>query len=1240
MQESQTNPLNIHFLQLLRDDLAVFNSADLLAMAGGLQLLPDNAERTLRLEAFAHVCATLPRTGPLLKISVPRARQLLNQHPSLCGIAHGEDPYPGAFVEEVSFHGGSYPVFPGLTAGTTYVFSRLCQCLFGHRHPYPSVPRKTYFLIQGTLALSREIASRAGLNRTIQPISAPNGPIVLPDSMRIAQLKQAVSFHRVELESFFGSASNGSTPWDKLTVQAGTIDLVTHNGDDGPLLLRPIVDFGDLFIVSCPESLLSALNHHIVSIALEEGGADWLADTYNQAVVNSVERCFEYLDCVQLEWAPSRTDVVPGTRECVFWCDVDKFVFVIVATDDLKDFSPTTSYGTVHSQPNLANLLEKRFCEAEAAIYAKTPSLNGLLCMLIHQGVGRGQILGFGQVGVASLFQTFGGNEFEIFAELEAGDPLSLWRFARDSSLVRDRTIIQSWSALDEFGLYRSHHYSYYLRDEGPVDLITIATDFSGALQREASSKRDWHGVPNYDGKTILNVTTLHGTRKIPIYIPDPLTEDRAAAYVEGLPLPCWIIAPPESRNSTQHRVYAELANALAYWLWQCSNLLHDLPFLKDASDHPLVFLLSIDAPKEWNNRLQEDSTVEAQTPLLSFEVDKSNLGVTIEFKPRSPRLFHTANNEGERDLLRVALTAIRELFGLQDHVSDTQIDRAIEEHAPLGQKKMVLFLDGMNAPTLDPRGIPRFNPIPLCDLEVVLDGVGDYLTNVKRLSQGPIRREDRNIVLTSVVSYCFSRLEDYVRTLSPDGLLEYLLERNESTVRADALQRLMMPTRLACFSAVGDVVKEVKEDMAEITQSGLAGRFLIEYVAAQPPSGLRKMSLLVYNELRALAEQITTFGMSSDAVFYDLTDLELTILRSGRLGRIEPKYRAAQESHTTQITSERIARAAESFDRYWKERSVASPGSKPELAKQLDDAAIEEFGLSVTDLGTFLRGVRSLGMEHGYGIAVAELDSFCASLAANLGWKKGEIKRALDLFSLRSRSAFMDIGNQGAKVELYPWRYNRELSYLRRPLIQRPGKNGLDILWGNRHVELVTDNLLSLCLEGRLKAKSLLMRQFIGGLRHDQGERFNDQVADVLSNDPHLRVERRVKKIGDTRFDRLGDIDVLVGEPEARRIYVIECKDFSASRTPYELAREIDELVKERDGSKSVVQKHQARVDWITQHVAETLQFLRLDAKGKWKVCSVIVVDEPMWTIRLHELDAAVLTFEQLKSERLRNVN
>jgi hypothetical protein len=1231
----EVNSTDAHFLSALRDSLEVFSSADLLAVAGGLQLLPDNAERSLRLEAFAHTCAALPLSNSLPKISIPRLRQLLNQHVSLSSIAHGEDPYPGAFVEEVSFYGGSYPVFPGLTSGVTYVFKRLCQCLFGRPHPYSSAAREAYALIRGTLMISREIATRAGLERTVEPVSAPGGPIIVPNSARAAQLKHAVTFSKMDIESTFGVQRDGFTSWGRITVQAGSILLEAHHGDDGPLLLTPIVQCGESFIVSCPESLLSALNHHIVSIAIEHGAQDWLADTYNLAVVQSVEKCFEYLDCAQLEWTPANDEVVPGTRECVFWCDVDKFVFVIVATDRLDDFNQETPYGTAASPPDLADLLEKRFLEAESSIYLRTPNINGLLCMFIHQGVGRAHFLGFGQVGVASLFQALSGSEFETFATLESGDPLSLWRFARDSSEIREKMFIQSWSALDEFGLYRSHHYSYYLNDGGPVNVVSVATDFSGTLIREAIAKRDWHGVPKYDGRTIVDVTTLHGTRTIPIYIPDPLTEERAAAFAEKIAFPLWIIAPEDSRQTQCHRVYAELANALTYWLWQCADDLRGFITPGYMIAGPLTILLVLDAPNEWTDHQQSSSTMMADTP-FDCDIKESIPQITIGFRSGSGRLFRTPDNDGERHLLRTALNALCKLFHSEDRVSDHQIEQIIERREPLGQKKMLLFLDGSHAPTLDPRGIPRFHPIPQGDLEEVLDRVGNHLINSEHLVYGPIAREKRNDTLTSIVGYCFSQLERYVQTLDPNGLLEYLVERNEATVYSEARQRLMMPTRLLCFSDISDVAKEIKDDMGQIAQSGLAGRFLIEYVAAQPPIGLRKMSLIAYNELRALAEQIITFGMSSDAVHYDLTDLQLSILRSGRLGRIEPQYRAAHEGHTTQLTGERIARAAARFGDYWRDPSDVS-GDKPELVNALDEASTDEFGFSMVDLGIFLRGVRFLGMDQSYGVASMKADSLSTSLATSLGWTREKIERAIDLFSLKWRDKFMDAGENISKANLYPWRYNRDLSYLRRPLIQRPSQGGSELLWGNRHVEVAMDNLLSLCLTGRLKAKRLPMRRFIGSLRHDQGERFNDRVADVLSGDPSLRVERRVKKVAVLRFDNLGDIDVLVGEPVERRIYVIECKDFSAARTPYELANEIEEMVQEKIGKKSILQKHQARVDWIKQHSAEAVHFLRMPENRKWPIYSIIVVDEPMLTSRLRQLDAIVLTIEQLRESGLR---
>jgi hypothetical protein len=442
----------------------------------------------------------------------------------------------------------------------------------------------------------------------------------------------------------------------------------------------------------------------------------------------------------------------------------------------------------------------------------------------------------------------------------------------------------------------------------------------------------------------------------------------------------------------------------------------------------------------------------------------------------------------------------------------------------------------------------------------------------------------------------------------------------------------------MACFAEVGDVVEEIKEDITKVVQSGLAGRFLVEYVAAQPPSGLRKICLLAYNEMRALVEHIITFGMSSDAVHYDLTDLDLAILPSGRLGRSEQGFRTAQEAHVTQITGETIARVAARYDQYWSNPS-GRRGDEPELVQKLNDASMAEFGFSMTDVGAFLRTVRQIGVEEGHGIALMPLEHLSKAIALRLRWSDKKVAEAIGLFSLVQRSTYLTPVPPYPKVDLFPWRYNRGAAYLRRPIILRTVDGATEALWGNRHVEMAMDNLLSLCLNGQLKAQSLEMRQFIGTLRHKQGERFNDRVADLLATYTDLTVRRRVKKVGKLRFDNLGDIDVLVGRADNRRLFVIECKDFSASRTPHELANEIEEFVRGKDGKNSIVQKHQARTKWIEEHLTETLQLLKLSPQGNWKVQPLIVVDEPMLSARLLNLKIPLMTIHQIERSGLGGV-
>jgi len=1233
----RNNPKHPHFLEDLRDSISPFDAADLLAIAGGLQLMPINAERTLRLEGFAHVCASLGLGSARPRISNPRLRSILTQDSGLATIEQGEDPYPGTFIEEVPFYGGGYAVFPGLTSGATYVFKTLCNCFFQQRHSFMPFVADLQALIKGTLALSDTIANRAGLDRTVEPVSAPHETIVVPDAYHLSSLKKAVTIELSDMESFYGTGPGGHPAWEPLACPLGTFGVSSFGGDSGPLLLTPIVQVGSSFIVSCPEALLSALNHHLVRIAIESGEDKWLATAYRNAVTASVQKSFLMLDCMPLNWEPSDTDVVPGTNECLVACDTDKLIFTIVATDDLEHFDVASVVGSLHDQQPLVNSLENRFRKVESLLYREMPWVNGLLCLFIFEGVGQSHAIGFGNVGAACLFQVFPASDFETLATLEAGDPLSLWRFARDSSRIRETTFIQAACVLDEFGLYRSRQYGYYVDDQHRPNFIGVIPDFSATLRREVVSKRDWHPVPHWGGKSTIMVTTLHGTPKIPIYIPDPLWGDQATAFVENLPFPLWVIAPENSRESQQHKAYAELINALAYWMWQCQSFF-DANFPRSAPQTPVVVRLNLGSKEEWRQQSPEFA-VGSPNALFHIETNHASNEVRLDLLPGSSAIFRTADNEGERQMLRGALTGLRALFGLEAAITEAQIDEVILERAPRGQKKMLLILDANQNPALDPRDIPRFHPIPQGDIDAVLDRIGDFLTQDQHLEIGPIRKEDRNRVLRDVVSFCFSQLEDYVRSMSSEGLLEYLLERNEAAVRADADLKLQMPTRLACFAEVGDVVEKIKEEMARVVQSSLAGRFLVEYVAAQPPSGMRRISLLAYSEMRALVEHIITFGMSSDAVHYNLTDLDLAILPSGRLGRSEQQFRTAQEAHVTQVTAERIAGVASRFDQYWRDPNRPH-GSEPDLVQKLNRASEAEFGLPMTDLGSFLRAVRRTGIEHGHGIARMPLDRLSDSVASHLNWEPDKVAAAIRLFSLAERPSYLTPVDLYPKVDLYPWRYNRGPAYLRRPIVLRTVNGETEALWGNRHAELALDNLLSLCLNGQLKAHSLEMRQLIGSLRHEQGERFNDRVAELLGVHTDLTVRRRVKKVGTFRLGNLGDIDVLVGRVTDLRLFVIECKDFSASRTPHELRGEIEEFVQGIEGKKSIVERHQARTKWVEEHLVETVQFLQLAPQGNWKVYPLIVVDEPMMSARLLSLNIPLLTVRQIEESGLRKIS
>lgn len=385
---------------------------------------------------------------------------------------------------------------------------------------------------------------------------------------------------------------------------------------------------------------------------------------------------------------------------------------------------------------------------------------------------------------------------------------------------------------------------------------------------------------------------------------------------------------------------------------------------------------------------------------------------------------------------------------------------------------------------------------------------------------------------------------------------------------------------------------------------------------------------------IRALALEIVTFGMHSDSIHYGLSDLRLSILESGRLGRAEKQFREARDRHIRTLTSEQISRIV---GRQGHAGQLAgSPGVEPpRIVIELDEAAVDEFGFTVTQIGDFLSAVRLVGSEVSHGsCALLELVFICR-IAETLERDEAYVQGMLQMFVLEPRNAFLCPPQGFALADVYPWRFNRGLSYARRPLIRRSTKAGTEVLWGNRHVDGCWKNFLSLCLTGRLKAQSLKMRQFSGRLRHSQGESFNDSVADLARDELGLRVERRVKKLGQFRLQNLGDIDILAADKHRKVLKVIECKDLSAARTPHELANEVKALLNDRPGDPSIVTRHQKRVQWVREHINDAIDFMGLVPDRRWTVESVLVVDEPLLTAQFEDCPARIISFTQFRSER-----
>ena len=548
-------------------------------------------------------------------------------------------------------------------------------------------------------------------------------------------------------------------------------------------------------------------------------------------------------------------------------------------------------------------------------------------------------------------------------------------------------------------------------------------------------------------------------------------------------------------------------------------------------------------------------------------------------------------------------------------------LDKKLDMIAPRGPKRIALVPNWNERPDV----FAIDTPAPLIRhpqiTEQLLDDLGQWLRSNKKMIVGILHGKERKEVLHRAVEYYFERLKKEISIYDRHQILDFLIDQNEALIHQYKTTLFSLESKIACFGENSSMATELNREYKEFVCAQRANRFLIEFVAACPPAGDCKINNLDYLRLLAISDEIISKGTTSDLLHHGLANYQVSILESGRLGigRDDPIEVAMRDYGIYSI--EQLIQSAHGKEGY----SDLTNFDLQDFVNKSEPVMRKEFGFSLNELRNVCGAL--LDLNTADKSTRIDRDEAVAKIAATRNMSLELVSVILDSISLSQRPNFFQ------KRDDCPWRFNRDMSYTRRPVVQQ----GNDLVFGFRSIHDLVRFWVTALLSDRFSSpvKTKEMKRLISKTRSQINDAFAHEVSLCLN---HLGIETRIarKKFGGCRIagaskEILGDIDILGVHEPSKTIVAIEAKDFEVARTPTELDNEVKKLFSGMSKKKSTVEKHERRLEWLREHLDKVVAEFDIDDSLGWKVRGFIVTSEQLVTPMMWSSSLPVLTINDL---------
>lgn len=1199
------------FLELIEESKKydVFN---LISRVSALNLLHQNQSKSLLLDTYLDglLHQSLDCFDSKYKISQGKFRRIINGI-SNTSLKHTIDPPENMFAQNVMFY-GNYRVLNGIDQTPAYNLQQMISSLFVGVNSYPKeFLDEIYILIYTILHISEDIVcSIKDIDNNHEEDERKD--IIIPSS--------EVLNHYSELVVLDGDTFRKYFHYNKYLLNLVTIEFGVEfesDSDNKSFYTCPFLYNEELgqYILLNAGLLPTALVYWILTIAKKYGIYKVVMENYNQHIFNE---CKHYLSNLgHKKILESQMDIelfsCDGYKEYIASVHNNQLMIVMYVYDYGKDYTAST----LHSKGNTVDneIIDGRLSYLLSKIENFGIKKEDVFFTVITNSIGRS--LSFGFNINAYSYSPLSVNPFELMCISinEKNTTMFIPRYLMAKSKLNtiDTGLV---SELNSIELYRENH-SFYMSDvisAGEVTTIFTLGDSIDYIIR-AIKKEDKRCVEGTNNNTFAEVVLEDDIRQIYIE-PNCVYRHEICYYLMFDCFNLWIKAK-DIKDGKQLNLYYMLLDMLSYWLSECRFVLNQIKCFKRTYEIQVVLTDEADQYQLFDKdirSLKETLEICDAFPVLELWVS-----------PESFQYLKCNDNSREKEFMQIVIKHLNKMIS-----GNNKLDLNIEPLFINPMRKKFHFLNYENNPCFKPVLNQDNHFVHGEDEDMLLDEIGEELIRSGKWYIGVVLdSKQKSDLMHAVVDILFKKLQDEVRVLDPKNLLEIFYDDLEKLLYKNVLYHQRYAQDIACYP---EREEYILEKINTNNKTSVALKFLVEYVAAIPPKGNILIGEGQYERLLAICFLIIDWSYKNDLFYYKIFDTPVEILKSHRVGlkhgEFEHMYTVNQTVRKNQLLSASTYKDAIQ----WVERK--------NYLNDIDVVFEKEYGYTLKQLVDFVEGLNEYSKTlNGDTVFVAKMDEIMEYLTTNyLELDKDRISLIIESVSLMRRDKYLPAPKPFRNEDVYPWRFNRELSFVRRPILIRDD----EMIWGNRQLSHMILFVLDLIDNGKLKTKSKEMDSLIGEISDVRGAEFNELVFRKLKSFNTFDVYSNVSKVNSNKIaenkNPLGDIDVLIIDKQYHKIIAGEVKGFNVSRNPYEMYLEYKKMFESTKKKRCFYDKHSRRVDWCNKHIEDfKIQYNLEDVE--WKVIGMFILDQPLVSTEIYHKDIKMLTEKELSVENIRSV-